>query len=49
MFLKTVYNEKVDIWGAGIIAYELLTGKLPFHSAYANKTVKMIISNEIDF
>lgn len=44
MFLKTVYTEKVDIWGAGILAYELLTGKLPFSSLYSDKTVKMIIS-----
>ena len=27
------YNEKVDIWAAGIVMYELFTGTVPFHSA----------------
>ena len=24
------YNEKIDIWGAGVILYYLIYGKLPF-------------------
>jgi serine/threonine protein kinase len=24
------YDEKVDIWAVGILAYELLIGKIPF-------------------
>jgi serine/threonine protein kinase len=43
------YSEKVDIWAVGIMVYELLTGKLPFYSAYSNKTIKMIIACDIDF
>ena len=49
IFSKTIYSEKVDLWAAGILAYELLTGKLPFYSSYSNKTVKMILTYEIDF
>lgn len=29
---KTGYSYKVDIWAVGIICYELLAGKTPFHS-----------------
>lgn len=43
IFLNTTYSEKVDIWAVGILAYELLTGKLPFYSQYSNKTIKLII------
>ena len=49
IFSKTIYSEKVDLWAAGILAYELLTGKLPFYSSYSNKTVKMILTQDIDF
>ncbi len=28
--LRRSYDQKADIWGAGIIAYQLLTGRLPF-------------------
>lgn len=31
--IKTIENEKVDIWAIGIFAYELFTGKRPFNSA----------------
>lgn len=32
MFLGGGYNEKVDIWAAGITLYEVLNGKTPFAS-----------------
>lgn len=28
----SIYDERVDIWAIGVIAYELLTRKLPFRS-----------------
>jgi serine/threonine protein kinase len=30
MFESTGYSESVDIWAIGVIAYLLLTGRLPF-------------------
>jgi serine/threonine protein kinase len=48
-FQSPIYNEKVDVWAAGVIAYELVTGSIPFKSDYYNRMVKMIIENEIDF
>jgi serine/threonine protein kinase len=47
--LNSTFTEKVDIWAVGVVAYELLTGKMPFESLYHNKTVQLIISSEPDF
>ena len=30
MFLGIGYNEKVDMWGAGITLVKMITGKTPF-------------------
>jgi len=31
LLMGKTYDYKVDIWALGIMVYELLTGKLPFH------------------
>jgi serine/threonine protein kinase len=32
IFTQNVYDEKVDIWSAGIVLYMMLSGKQPYES-----------------
>jgi len=43
------YNEKCDIWSAGVILYLLLAGLPPFYSANREETIIMIIKGELLF
>lgn len=43
------YNEKIDVWGVGILAYELLVGKSPFEKEIMNMNSEEIRFNEIKF
>ncbi len=47
-FSSIIYDEKVDIWAVGVIAYEMVSGYLPFNSAYYNRMIKLITENEAD-
>ena len=38
------YDEKIDIWAIGVIAFELLTGQLPFDGNYHRSVVAKILS-----
>lgn len=49
MFSGGGYNEKVDIWAAGVTIYKLVTGRTPFQSEYHRKTIKKILNDEPDF
>lgn len=42
MFLGGGYDEKVDIWAAGITLFYLITKKTPFESEYHSETIKNI-------
>lgn len=49
MFLGGGYDEKVDIWAAGITLFYLITKKTPFESEYHSETIKNIEKSEIEF
>ena len=37
-----IYNEIVDIWATGIIAFEMLVGELPFKSSFEKNLIDEI-------
>ena len=43
------YNEKVDIWSTGVIAYILITGKPPFIGKTKDAIYQKIIEGTPDF
>ncbi len=49
MFAGGGYNEKIDIWAAGILIFKLITGKTPFESEYHSQTIENIITQNVTF
>lgn len=43
------YNQKVDNWCIGVLAYELLTGHPPFESTEKDTTYKRILKLDFSF
>lgn len=46
---SSIYNQKVDIWSVGVIAYELLTNNIPFYSDYQSDQIRKICKMELDY
>lgn len=49
MFTGGGYNEKVDVWSAGILIYKLVAGYTPFESEYHSNTIDNIMSADLNF
>ncbi|GAB0493981.1 hypothetical protein MMPV_005269 [Pyropia vietnamensis] len=43
------YDEKVDLWAAGVLLYELLTGVRPFNSSHTRTVINMIIEGRMSY
>ena len=46
---KSKYSQLVDIWAVGILAYELITGTLPFKHLYSSELIRQILEDEPQF
>jgi serine/threonine protein kinase len=42
--MKRKYNGSVDLWGVGILAFELITGHVPFKDPNKDKHLSNIIN-----
>jgi serine/threonine protein kinase len=39
-------DERTDIWSTGVIMYEMITGRIPFHGSTTSHTIVQIIEQE---
>jgi len=39
----------IDMWSFGVMAYEMITGELPFKNIYSMDTIKQICEGTIDW
>ncbi len=49
MFTGGGYDEKVDIWSAGVLLFKLVAGRTPFESEYHSQTISNILNAAPDF
>lgn len=49
VILRTLYNEKVDLWGVGSIFYFIMTGEIPFLDNNIVKLHQKILNGWVNF
>ena len=46
--MQSQYDEKIDVWSVGLMAYECLIGRIPF-KIYSEFDLNRIVSDEVTF
>lgn len=46
LFQQVDYDEKIDVWSIGVMAYQMLCGHLPFTSEYQLDLIEIIVKCE---
>ena len=49
MFMGTGYDERIDLWSAGVTLYKIITGHTPFESSYVSTTIENILEGKVTF
>jgi serine/threonine protein kinase len=48
MAFRTPYSFGIDVWGFGVLIYELATGVTPFYNVSGMNVLKNIVEKEAD-
>jgi len=49
LVLGVAYDEKIDLWSLGVLAYEFLVGSPPFEAPDGSKTYERIVNVDLQF